>query len=580
MLRYSHIKRRVLSLLGVCALLAWCSPAHSGELSDRYNAVMQPQSGYAPVANPGDPEKILSIGMARSMSFYQTTPEYEVLFEPRGKVTFRGTSQTEQIGDFRGKLTQKEFDVLAEYICKSDFFELPERLPFKQMHYPTATIVVRTAAGEKWVSDENWAEDMHPSMWAIGRLMDGLLFSLHLTQESGVSLVQYFPEIPLATRLPRLFGKLNKGEPVKVVCFGDSVTGVYYHTGGRRAYTDVLQHEMLRHFPSKDLAAFNAGVSGNTTVNALERLDQDVLAHQPDLITVMFGLNDMTRVPLEEYRANLKSITERCRAAGAEVILCTPNSVVGTPDRPTEKLLQYVGVVREVAAELNTPLADCYKRFDAIRDEKPKRWAYLMSDEIHPNMFGHCEIAYTIEEAIVGRSLLRRDFPAPQPAIPHTLELIRGNQPIEILAMPPYDVMLGRLLRDLAPKSTITIAPWEVAGKSLAEIEESAKAIRDNPPDWVFIAVPLEAEAVDFDEFKRHFTWTMNYALSFAHQEWDVTSVPPSFISPVQSKPEQERSDWAWQLIRAQDFEALKGGDNLEAAEASLREWLKAQLAE
>lgn len=566
-------------VLGAVLLILVCSPARSGELWERYQAALQPKSGYIPIANPGDPEKILSIGLARGMSFYQTTPEYEVLFEPQDKVTYRGIHRTEEVGDFRGTLRQKEFEVLAEYICKSDFFELPERIPFEQTHYPTATIVVRTAAGEKWVCDENWAEDMNPTTWAIGRLMDGFLFSLHLTQESGVSLIEDFPEMPLATRLPKLFDKLNKGEPVGVACLGDSVTGVYYHTGGRRAYTDVLQHEMLRHFPSKDVVAMNAGVSGNTTVNALERIDRDVLAHKPDLVTVMFGLNDMTRVPLEEYRVNLKSISERCRAAGAEVILCTPNNVVDTPDRPTEKLLQYVGVVREVAAELNTPLADCYARFDTIREEKPKWWSYLMSDEIHPNMFGHREIAYAIEEAIVGRPLLRGDYSAPQPAIPHTLELIRAKQPIEVLAMPPYDAILGKLLREVAPESPLTITPWDVAGKSLSEIEESAKAIRDNPPDWVFIAVPVDAEAADFDAFKRHFTWTMNYALSFSLQEWDVVAVPPGFIAPVDGEA-KERDGWSRQLIRAQDFEIIEGGGSPEAAEASLRAWLKKQLAE
>jgi len=30
--------------------------------------------------------------------------------------------------------------------------------------------------------------------------------------------------------------KLKANQPVKIVCLGDSVTGVYYHTGGRRAY--------------------------------------------------------------------------------------------------------------------------------------------------------------------------------------------------------------------------------------------------------------------------------------------------------------------------------------------------------
>ena len=41
--------------------------------------------------------------------------------------------------------------------------------------------------------------------------------------------------------LPQIAAALEKGEhPIKVVCIGDSITGVYYHTGGRRAYPEML----------------------------------------------------------------------------------------------------------------------------------------------------------------------------------------------------------------------------------------------------------------------------------------------------------------------------------------------------
>lgn len=371
--------------------------------------------------------------------------------------------------------------------------------------------------------------------------------------------------------------RLNALEPTKVVCFGDSVTGVYYHTGGRRAYTDVLKLALSEAWPKTPIEAINAGVSGNTTKNALERIEKDVLAHQPDVVTVMFGLNDMTRVAIEDYRANLKEIITRVRASGAEVVLCTPNSVEDTADRPTAKLIEYAEVVRAVAAEEDVALADVYQDFAAIRARDEQAWALLMSDEIHPNMDGHEQIARSIARAMTGQDLTV-EVSAPQPAIPHTLDLIRAKQPIEILAMPPYDELLGRTLGELAPDSTLTITPWDVAGKSLAEIEESAKAIRDNPPDWVFIAVPHEAEAADFDAFKRHFTWTMNYALSFKLQEWDVIAVPPGFLRAPSNKAEEERDGWARTLIRAQDFELIGGGGSPEQAEASLREWLKGQL--
>jgi hypothetical protein len=54
----------------------------------------------------------------------------------------------------------------------------------------------------------------------------------------------------------------------------------------------------------------------------------------------MFGLNDLTVLPIADFRANLTEIIRRCRHAGAEVLLCTPNSVITTSDRPVPKLME------------------------------------------------------------------------------------------------------------------------------------------------------------------------------------------------------------------------------------------------
>lgn len=579
MVMYSRNKRRVLSLIGVCALLAWCNPARSGELMERFEALKSQGEQYRPIGNPGDPAKILAVGLERTRAFVSNTPAYEVVLERDGAIAYRGTGGVERLGEFRGTIRDAtEFQKLAELICVGDFFELPNVLLTLSSDVPGNAIVVRTAEGEKWISDPNFTREMNPTTRMFGERIDELLAQSSLTEEKAIRLTSTFSEIPIAAELPRLSKKLHTGEPVTFVCLGDSVTGVYYHTGGRRAYTDMLKLALEQGFPGVEFTAINAGVSGNTTVDALARLEKDVLSRKPDLVTIMFGLNDTTRVPLEDYRANLKSIIAQCRAAGAEVVLCTPNSVTDTPDRPTSKLLEYCAVVREVAASDKVTLADCYNAFEAIRTKKAQEWAFLMSDEIHPNMDGHRELARSIAYAIAGRSFAIQGGSPLQPAIPHTLALIRAKQPIEVLAMPPYDKLLEKLLHEIAPDSPLTVTTWRVAGKSLAEIEESAKTIRDNPPDWVFIAVPLEAKSPDFEDFRRHYTWTMNYALSFAYQEWDVTAVPPSFTEKVEGEADKERDQWAGRLIWAQDLDPIDRGGSVEPPEAKLRKWLKEQL--
>ncbi len=378
---------------------------------------------------------------------------------------------------------------------------------------------------------------------------------------------------------PEVAAKFAQDKPSKVVCFGDSVTGVYYHTGGRRAYTDMVGIGLRQAYPNGDITAINAGVSGNTTVDALARIKKDVLAHKPDLVTVMFGLNDMTRVSLEDYRANLKNIIAKCRTVGAEVMLCTPNSIRDTASRPIATLEQYVAVVREVATEEKVPLADCYAAFEYIRTQNALDWAFLMNDPIHPNMDGHKLLARTIVSTLVCEGRPGASVPAPQSAIPRTLDRITAKKPLSILAMPPYDTLLTKLLAEVAPGSAVTMTPWGVTGQSMAEIETASKGVRGKGYDLVFIAVPASASAATTEAFINSYTWILNNSLSFGYQEWDVFAVPPSLAAPLKGD-EAQHDAWQKRLIRAQDFELIKGeGGSMEAAENALRTWLKTQLA-
>lgn len=69
---------------------------------------------------------------------------------------------------------------------------------------------------------------------------------------------------------------------MRIVFFGDSLTW-----GG---YGGNFVAEVKRLLPDHEI--INAGRGGDTVVNLLQRLDEDVLAHQPDGVFVMVGGND------------------------------------------------------------------------------------------------------------------------------------------------------------------------------------------------------------------------------------------------------------------------------------------------
>lgn len=59
------------------------------------------------------------------------------------------------------------------------------------------------------------------------------------------------PGDPATPAIPRTAELLRAGnDPVRIVCLGDSVTGVYYHTGGRRAYPEMVQVALKRLYPN------------------------------------------------------------------------------------------------------------------------------------------------------------------------------------------------------------------------------------------------------------------------------------------------------------------------------------------
>ncbi len=369
--------------------------------------------------------------------------------------------------------------------------------------------------------------------------------------------------------------KLLTGKEVRVVCFGDSVTGVYYHTGSRRAYTDMLGIALQQAAPQANIQMLNAGISGNTTQDALARIDRDVISHQPDLVTVMFGLNDMTRVPLETYRENLKAIIHKCQAAGSEVILATPNNVITSGDRPTEKLIQYCDVIRQVGSELNIPVSDAYRELDAVREHAAFDWRMLMSDAIHPNMAGHKRIATCLAQTITGRRYSLDDVPVPSNPVENTLKLLSDGKPVRILAMPPYDEWIAPALRTFSPDAEISVEAWQTENLTLAEIEQSAKVrVRSMKPDFVLIAVPRNATSDSDEVFVASYAWVMNWSLDFGSPTWDVVVVHHS-VADMNSKS-SDRDNLIRRLVNAQDLSLIDRPANSTAtAQEILLEWLQ-----
>ena len=124
-----------------------------------------------------------------------------------------------------------------------------------------------------------------------------------------------------------------------MVCLGDSVTQgcfeLYNPTPTtietvfeqQYSYSQLLKNALNILYPRANATVINAGHSGGTAQQGLERLERDVLPFHPDLVIVAFALNDTGGGLdyLSTFSDSLHGIFEQCRARGIECMYVTPN---------------------------------------------------------------------------------------------------------------------------------------------------------------------------------------------------------------------------------------------------------------
>ncbi len=375
--------------------------------------------------------------------------------------------------------------------------------------------------------------------------------------------------------LSRVRAMLESGrETVRIVCFGDSVTGVYYHTGGRRAWPDMLRIALKKQYPKAKIEVFNTGVSGNTTDAALQRIERDVIAKKPHVVNVMFGLNDVVAGNRPAYRENLKTIIRRCRDAGAAVVLCTPNSVYPNAARPMSTVAEYAEIVRDVAQKESVALADCFRAYEDVRRRDATEWMLLMSEDIHPCMGGHRLFAETAARAISGESVSLADAPPLSDALQFTLARLKASQPVNVVAMPPYDKIVPDVLKEFFPTARVDVTTWPVEGQSLDAMEAWSKGIRAKSPTLVVLAVPVGANAKDDEAFIRSYNWIINWSTSYQLAAWDLMFILPNVTASTESN-NCRHTDLARRIIAGYDAEYIdrKDGDRRSARQI-VSEWV------
>ena len=198
---------------------------------------------------------------------------------------------------------------------------------------------------------------------------------------------------------------------MKILFQGDSITdaGRDYsdiHNLGN-GYPKYAAENIVEAFPDVNFEFVNLGISGNQTKDLVARLEKDFVEIQPDLVSIMIGVNDTWHhaadrswISSEQFEENYRTVLEAIKTRTNAKILIIEPFLVPVEDKLffREDLDPKIQIIRKLAREY----ADAYLPIDgllaaAYLGVEPTEYA---ADGVHPTEEGARFIADYYLEAV------------------------------------------------------------------------------------------------------------------------------------------------------------------------------------
>ena len=202
---------------------------------------------------------------------------------------------------------------------------------------------------------------------------------------------------------------------MRIVFQGDSITDAgrdkrNYHDMGN-GYPKYASEILTERFPETDFEFINMGIGGNRTDQLFDRLYTDAIAFEPDVISVLIGINDIwhryssgrIETTDEQIETNYRAILKRLRAqTNAKIVMLAPYLLdCEKVDHMREELARLLPIIRRLADEF----ADAFVPLDLLFDEALKQQPeplYYSGDGVHPNANGAEFIGRHLAETFMG----------------------------------------------------------------------------------------------------------------------------------------------------------------------------------
>ena len=200
---------------------------------------------------------------------------------------------------------------------------------------------------------------------------------------------------------------------LKILFQGDSITDAgrdkrnYHHMGN--GYPKFASQLIAEAHPETEFEFINFGISGNRTCQVFDRLYKDGVEFQPDIFSILIGINDIwhrygpDRIATTDAQieTNYRAILERIKKeTNAKIIMLAPY-LLDCEDKPLmrEGLKTVLPIVRRLAEEFADVYIPLDEKFEEAMKTQPEP-KYYSGDGVHPNQNGAAFIGKLYAEAV------------------------------------------------------------------------------------------------------------------------------------------------------------------------------------
>lgn len=206
---------------------------------------------------------------------------------------------------------------------------------------------------------------------------------------------------------------MKKQKKTRIVFFGDSITQMGVNKGG---YITRMQEMLQKNGTASQYELIGAGIGGNKVYDLYLRMDEDVLAKNPDVVVIWVGVNDVwhkasygTGTDADKFEKFYAAIIKKLQARNIQVVLCTPAAIGERTDFSNQQdgdLNQYAGIIRRISQTYNCKLVDLRKAFldyNLQNNKDNKESGILTTDRVHLNDKGNTLVAEKMMEVLMSK---------------------------------------------------------------------------------------------------------------------------------------------------------------------------------